>query len=133
MVEMLKALGHRHGRRSEDGRVHLRQPLVRQGLADIDALGGHRLPARTQPTVNLQRVHVVLIRASNDELEILGQFVQTARNVAQVDDDLGLIGSDGLHQRVYAFIRLVQRINCGMGRLQKIVPVIRLAKLGANP
>ena len=40
MVEMLKALGHRHGRRSEDGRVHFGQPLVRQGLADIDALQG---------------------------------------------------------------------------------------------
>ena len=75
----------------------------------------------------------MLIRTLNDELEILDQLVQTARNVAQVDDDLGLIGSDSLHQRVYAFIRLVQCINCGIGRLQKIVPVIRLAQLGANP
>lgn len=117
MVEMLKALGHRHGRRSENGRVHLGQPFGRQGLADIDALGGHRFPARSQSAVHLQRVHIVLIRALNDELEVLVQLVQTARNVAQVDDDLGFIGSDGLHQRVYAFIRLVQRINCGMGRL----------------
>ena len=82
MVKVLKAFGHRHGRRSEDGRVHFGQPLVRQGLADIDALGGHRLPARTQPTVNLQRVHIVLVRTLNDELGILGQLVQTARNVA---------------------------------------------------
>ena len=71
MVEVLKALGNRHGRRSKDGRVNLGQPLVGQGLTDIDALGGHRLPARTQPTVDLQRVNIALIRTVDDELEVL--------------------------------------------------------------
>ena len=113
--------------------MNLGQPLVGQGLTDIDALGGHRLPARTQPTVDLQRVNIALIRTVDDELEVLGQLVQAARNVAQVDNDLGFIGRDGLHQRVYTFICLLQRVDCGVGRLQKVVPVVRLTQFGANP
>ena len=51
--------------------MNLGQPLSRQGLADIDALGGHRLAASTQPAVDLQRVHVVLVGTIDDELEVL--------------------------------------------------------------
>ena len=71
MVKVLKALRHRHGRRGKDGRVDLGQPLGRQGLANIDALSGHRLAASTQPAVDLQRVHVVLVGTIDDELEVL--------------------------------------------------------------
>ena len=75
----------------------------------------------------------MLVGAVNDELEVLGQLVQTARNIAQVDDDLGFIGSDSLHQRGNIFIRLLQGIDSSAGRLQEVMPVIRLAQLGANP
>ena len=41
MVKVLKAFGHRHGRRGKDSRVNLGQPLGCQGLANVDALCGH--------------------------------------------------------------------------------------------
>ena len=71
MVKVFKAFGHRHGRRGKDSRVNLGQPLGCQGLANIDALRGHRLAAGTQPAIDLQRIHVVFIGAVNDELEVL--------------------------------------------------------------
>ena len=117
MVKVFKAFGHRHGRRGKDSRVNLGQPLGCQGLANIDALCGHRLSAGTQPAIDLQRIHVVFIDAINDEFEVLGQLVQAARDIAQVDDDLGLIGSDGLHQSVDALVSLLQCVDGSVGRL----------------
>ena len=75
MVKVLKALGHRHGRRGKDSRVDLGQPLGCQGLTNIDALRGHRLAAGAQSAIDLQRVHVVFIGTVNDELEVLDQLV----------------------------------------------------------
>ena len=117
MVKVFKALGNRHGRRGEDSRVNLGQPLGCQGLANIDALGGHRLAAGAQPAIDLQRVDIVLVGAVNDELEVLGKLVQTTRDITQIDNDLGLVGGNGLHQRVDALVCLLQRVDSGMGRL----------------
>ena len=133
MVKVLKALGNRHGRRCKDSRVDLGQPLGCQGLANIDTLRGHRLAAGTQPAIDLQRIHVVLIGTVNDELEVLGQLVQAARDFTQVDNNLGLVGGDGLYQRVDALVSLLQCVDGSVGRLQEIMPVVRFAQLGADP
>ena len=117
MVKVFKAFGHRHGRRGKDSRVNLGQPLGCQGLANIDALRGHRLAAGTQPAIDLQRIHVVFIGAVNDELEVLGQLVQAARDITQVDNNLGLVGGDGLYQRVDALVSLFQCADGSVGRL----------------
>ena len=117
MVKVLKALGNRHGRRSKDSRVDLGQPLGCQGLANVDALCGHRLSAGTQSAIDLQRIHVVFIGAIDDELEVLGQLVQAARDITQVDNNLGLVGGCGLHQRVDALVSLFQCVDGSVGRL----------------
>ena len=117
MVKVLKALGNRHGRRSKDSRVDLGQPLGCQGLANIDAFRGHRLAAGTQPAIDLQRIHVVPIGTVDDEFEILGQLVQAARDITQVDNNLGLVGGDGLYQRVDALVSLFQCVDGSVGRL----------------
>ena len=133
MVKVFKTLGNRHGRRGEDSRVDLGQPLGCQGLANVDALRGHRLSTGAQPAIDLQRVDIVLVGAVNDEFEVLGKLVQATRDITQVDNDLGLVGGNGLHQRVDTLVRLLQRVDGGMGRLQEIMPIVRLAQLGANP
>ena len=117
MVKVLKALGNRHGRRCEDSRVDLGQPLGCQGLANIDALRSHRLAPGTQPAIDLQRVHVVFVGTVNDELEVLDQLMQAARDITQVDNNLGLVGGDGLYQRVDALVRLLQCVDGSVGRL----------------
>ena len=117
MVKVFKAFGHRHSRRGKDSRMNLGQPLGCQGLANVDALCGHRLSAGTQPAIDLQRIHVVFIGAINDEFEVLGQLVQAARDITQVDNNLGLVGGDGLHQRVDALVSLFQCVDASVGRL----------------
>ena len=117
MVKVLKALGNRHGRRSKDSRVDLGQPLGCQGLANVDALCGHRLSASALSAIDLQRIHVVFIGAIDDEFEVLGQLVQAARDITQVDNNLGLVGGCGLHQRVDALVSLFQCVDGSVGRL----------------
>ena len=117
MVKVLKALGNRHGRRSKDSRVDLGQPLGCQGLANVDALCGHRLSASAQPAIDLQRIHVVFIGTVDDELEVLGQLVQAARDITQVDNDLGLVGGNGLYQCVDTLVSLFQCVDGSVGRL----------------
>ena len=97
--------------------MNLGQPLGCQSLANVDALCGHRLSAGTKSAIDLQRVHVVFIGAINDEFEVLGQLVQAARDITQVDNNLGLVGGDGLHQRVDALVSLFQRVDGSVGRL----------------
>ena len=53
----------------------------------------------------------------DDELEVLGQLVQAARDITQVDNNLGLVGGDGLHQRVDALVSLFQCVDARVGRL----------------
>ena len=69
----------------------------------------------------------------DDEFEVLGKLMQAARDITQVDNNLGLVGGCGLHQRVDALVSLFQRIDSDVGRRQEIMPIIRLAQLGANP
>ncbi len=59
----------------------------------------------------------MFIGAVDDEFEVLGQLVQAARDIAQVDNNLGLVGGDGLHQRVDALVSLFQCIDGSVGRL----------------
>ncbi len=104
MVKVFKAFGHRHSRRGKDSRVNLGQPLGCQGLANVDALCGHRLSAGTQPAIDLQRIHVVFIGAINDEFRGSRPAGARRRDITQVDNNLGLVGGDGLHQRVDALV-----------------------------
>ena len=53
----------------------------------------------------------------NDEFEVLGQLMQAARDITQVDNNLGLVGGDGLYQRVDALVRLFQCVDGSVGRL----------------
>ena len=117
MVKVFKAFGHRHSRRGKDSRVNLGQPLGCQGLANVDALCGHRFSAGTQPAIDLQRIHVVFIGAINDECEVLDQLVQATRDITPVNNTLGLVGGDGLHQRVDALVSLFQCVDASVGRL----------------
>ena len=75
----------------------------------------------------------MLVSALDNKLEVLGQLVQTARDIAQVDNDLGLIAGNGLHQRIDVLVRLFQGVDGGVSRLQKVMPVVRLAQLWTNP
>ena len=58
----------------------------------------------------------MFIGAVDDEFEVLDQLVQAARGIAQVDNNLGLAGGDGLHQRVDALVSLFQCIDGSVGR-----------------
>ena len=53
----------------------------------------------------------------DDELEVLGQLVQAARDITQVDNNLGLVGGNGLYQRVDALVSLFQCVDGSVGRL----------------
>ena len=55
------------------------------------------------------------------------------RDITQVDNGLGLIAGNGLHQRIDTLVRLLQRVDGDVCRLHKIMPVVRFTQLGTNP
>ena len=133
MGEVVKTARHGHGRRGEDGGMHLRQPALRQCLTDIEALGAQALPTGLEAPIHLAGVDVSLVRSQDHELEGVEHLLKAPLAVRHICHELGLFLGDRLHERCEVLGGLIERVERGLRGLGEHAPCVALARGAANP
>ena len=134
LVEVVKVVAHRNGRRRKDHALHLGQPVLGQVGADVDLLG-HQLLGRKAALGprELGIVDVIGVGAVADQLDAGQKLVQRAARVAQVARHLrGHLGQ-GLAGLLHVARDLVQRVRRGLARAHDLAPLVALAKPRVDP